>query len=86
MRFADVIGALAVAVSTLSLAPQLYKTWRIKHADDLSYGWLLMALVGAVLWTSYGAMNADWALIAANSLIGALLAALLAMKRYYAKA
>lgn len=86
MRFVDVIGAVAVAVSTLSITPQLYKTWRIKHADDLSYGWLLSALAGSWLWLAYGSMNGDWAVVVANVVGSTLVATLVLMKWYYAKA
>ena len=86
MELVDVIGAFAVAVSTLSITPQLYKTWRTKHADDLSYGWLITALAGGGLWLAYGSMKMDWPVIVANAVISVFLAALIVMKKLYAKA
>ena len=83
MQLVDMIGAAAVAVSTLSITPQLYKTWRIKHADDLSYGWLIAALAGAILWLLYGSMNGDWAIVLANVVGSTFVGTLLLMKRYY---
>ena len=86
MQIVDVVGAVAVLVSTLSITPQLYKTWRTKHADDLSYAWLLTALAGAALWLVYGSMNADWAIVVANLAGSTLVTALVVMKKLYAKA
>ena len=86
MQLVDVIGAVAVVVSTLSITPQLYKTWRTKHAEDFSYGWLLTALAGAALWLGYGTLQADWAVVVANLAGSALLTTLIVMKKLYAKA
>ena len=85
MQLVDVVGGLAVAFSTLSITPQLYKTWRIRHADDLSYAWLLSALVGSVLWLVYGSMNADWAVVLSNVVGSALVTTLVVMKWRYAR-
>ena len=80
----DLIGLLAAVVSTSSLAPQVYKTWRSRSAGDFSDAWLLSALLGATLWCSYGFMRSDWALIAANLIGGSFITLLLMMKKYYA--
>ena len=85
MTLVDVIGALAALISVLSLMPQVLKTWRSRSAQDLSYFWLLMALAGTALWVAYGSLKSDWSVLAANALVGAMVVALLAMKRAYAK-
>ena len=77
------VGVLAALVSTGSLAPQVYRTWRLRSARDLSYEWLLIALIGAALWSVYGLMRSDWAIVIANSLIGIMILMLVAMKRVY---
>ena len=79
----DIVGFLAALVSTGSLAPQVYKTWRCRSAGDFSYAWLSTALAGAVLWSVYGLMRSDWAVISANFVGGAMIVLLLAMKRRY---
>ncbi|MEK6245705.1 MAG: SemiSWEET family transporter [Pseudomonadota bacterium] len=85
MFYVDAIGLLAVVVSTGSIAPQLYKTWRTRSAADFSYGWLLAALAGAALWLAYGLLKADWAVVAGNIIGATLLASLLAMKMRYSQ-
>ncbi len=79
----DVIGVLAALFSTGSLAPQVYKTWRSRSAGDFSYGWLFTALAGAALWSAYGLLRSDWAVIAANIAGATLITLLLVMKRQY---
>ena len=81
----DVIGFAAALVSTASLAPQVYKTWRSRSAGDFSYAWLSTALVGAALWGTYGLMRSDWAIIAANAIGASFVASLLVMKKCYAR-
>ena len=85
MLTVDLIGAVAVVVSTLSITPQLYKTWRTKSAEDFSYVWLLTALAGAVLWLAYGSLKADWAVVIANLVGSALVTTLVVMKRHYSR-
>lgn len=81
----DLVGFLAALVSTGSLAPQVYKTWRSRSAGDFSYVWLSTALVGAALWGVYGLLRSDWALIAANIIGGTMVVSLLVMKKQYSK-
>ena len=79
----DLVGFVAALVSTASLAPQVYKTWRSRSAGDFSYVWLLTALAGAALWGVYGLMRSDWAVIGANVAGGTLVVMLLALKWRY---
>jgi MtN3 and saliva related transmembrane protein len=83
MSLVDAIGTLAAAISVLSLAPQVVKTWRTRSARDLSYLWLGAALAGTLLWVAYGTLKADWAVFVANVLVAALVVLLLGMKRIY---
>jgi len=85
MPYVDVVGFLAVLVSTLSLTPQIYKTWRSRSAADFSYGWLFAALAGAALWLGYGSLKSDWAVVAANLIGSALVTSLIVMKKRFSK-
>lgn len=74
-----VSGAAAVC-STVSFAPQAIKVIRTRATRDISF-WMYVLTVGAfALWTAYGVMTAQWALIAANSICLALSGFILAMK------
>lgn len=85
MLIEDLIAGVAVVVSTLSITPQLYKTWRTKSAEDFSYASLLSALFGAALWLAYGTLRADWAVVVANLLASSLVTTLVVMKMRFAK-
>lgn len=64
----NVIGAVATALSTLSLMPQVIRTWRTRSAADLSAPWLVLALVSMVVWVTYGAFVHAPAIVWANAL------------------
>lgn len=74
-----VSGAAAIC-STVSFAPQAVKVIRTRATRDISL-WMYVLTVGAfALWTAYGAMTAQWPLIASNSICLALSGFILAMK------
>jgi MtN3 and saliva related transmembrane protein len=75
-----VLGILSGCLTTLSWVPQLLRTWRRGHADDISGMYLFTFGTGVVGWIVYGAFKADVAVIFANALTVILLAGLLAMK------
>ncbi len=68
--FVQLLGFAAGILTSLSLLPQVLKTYKTKSAKDFSWGYLAMLLSGLVLWLIYGALNNDLPLIAANSLSG----------------
>jgi len=45
------IGFLAAFTSTISLIPQIYKTYKLKSSQDLSYLMLVNFLITSILWT-----------------------------------
>ncbi len=76
------IGYVAGLLTTFSLVPEIYRTWRIKEARDLSYYWLASLGVGVVLWIAYGIFISSMPVIAANSasIILVMLQALLTVR------
>src|SRR4051812_10994257 len=67
-----VVGAIAALLSSLSYIPQVKKVWSGQPTDDLSSRTLIALTSGLVLWVAYGAIKADWIIVAAN-LVGASL-------------
>jgi MtN3 and saliva related transmembrane protein len=74
------IGLMAAACTTASFVPQLVKI-RKQGGRDLSYGMLLLYMLGVVLWFTYGLRIRAAEVILANIVAGALVAAALIMKR-----
>ena len=79
------MGTAASVLSTLSLLPQVLRTWRTRSAGDISTLWLIIALVSMMLWIGYGALVGAPAVVWANALTalqaGFILATKLAMSR-----
>jgi MtN3 and saliva related transmembrane protein len=74
------LSGSAALCSTVSFAPQAIKIIRTRNTKDISF-WMYLLTVGAfALWTSYGAMTAQWALVASNSICLALAGFILVMK------
>jgi MtN3 and saliva related transmembrane protein len=74
------LGLIAAACTTASFVPQLVKLHR-QGGRDLSYGMLLLYLLGALLWLTYGLRIQAAEMILANIVAGALVSAALIMKR-----
>lgn len=79
-----VLGILSGCLTTLSWVPQLVRTWKRGHADDISGLYLLTFGTGVSNWIVYGILKPDVAVIFANALTLVLLIGLVAMK--YARA
>jgi len=77
------IGFLAAFTSTISLIPQIYKTYKLKSSRDLSYLMLLNFFVTSILWTAYGLMIASLAVWGANIIMIIFSIILLVLKYLY---
>lgn len=73
------IGLAAAACTTASFVPQLIKLHR-QGGRDLSYGMLLLYMLGIVLWLTYGLRLRAAEIILANIVAGALVSAAVVMK------
>jgi MtN3 and saliva related transmembrane protein len=62
------LGMIGTALSTLSLVPQVVKTWRTRSAADISAAWLVVALMSMLVWISYGSLVEAPAIVWANAL------------------
>jgi MtN3 and saliva related transmembrane protein len=74
------IGLLAAACTTASFVPQLVKIHR-QGGRDLSYGMLLLYMLGVVLWFTYGLRIRAAEVILANVVAGVLVSTAIVMKR-----
>lgn len=64
----DVIGYLAATVGTLIMLPQVIRSIRTKHANDVSMVMLIAYIVNCVLWDIYGILLHSLPLILCNSI------------------
>lgn len=79
------IGLVAGFLTSAAAIPQVIKTYRTKHARDLSMWQLVMLDVGMLLWLIYGWQIGDRPLIWANTFSIACYTGLIAMKLNYAR-
>ena len=75
-----ILGTSGTILSTLSLVPQVARTWRTRSAADISLGWLLFALVSMAVWVGYGSLIRAPAIVAVNILCFLQCAAILYVK------
>ena len=66
------LGLISGALTTGAWLPQLARTWRTKHADDISYAYLAAFCAGITGWLLYGVAEGEVAIIVANGLTLAL--------------
>ena len=50
----DIIGYAGTGVLTITMIPQVYKTFRERRADDISIVYLLLQIVANILFILYG--------------------------------
>jgi len=62
------LGTVGTILSTISLMPQVVRTWRTRSASDISAGWLVFAMVAMVVWIGYGSLMHAPAVIVVNVL------------------
>ena len=76
----DALGYLAAVFATGSFLPQVYKTWRTRSAEDLSWLMLVTHILGLSLWLIYGLKLQAAPIIVANALGVFLDVVLIALK------
>jgi MtN3 and saliva related transmembrane protein len=77
------LGLVAGAVTSVAVIPQVVKTFRTRHARDISIWQPLLLDIGMVLWLIYGILIRDLPLILANSFSIICNTLLIFMKIYF---
>jgi len=77
------LGLLAGAITTAAAIPQVVRTYRTRHARDISIWQPVLLDVGMSLWLIYGIALGDIPLIVANAVSLICYSALIVMKILY---
>jgi MtN3 and saliva related transmembrane protein len=64
-----VLGISATVLSSVSLMPQVIRTWRTRSTGDISALYLIVNLTASAIWIGYGSLIGSVALVVVN-LIG----------------
>ena len=70
METIDIIGLMGAFLSGVTFFPQVYRTWKLKSARDLSLSMILIILLSNVTWLIYAFNKQDVAIISANFFVG----------------
>jgi len=68
MELAEVFGYAGMITGVSFLLPQIYKTWKTKSVEDLSWGMLSIVLLNCVFWFMYGLLLASAPLMLTNGI------------------
>jgi MtN3 and saliva related transmembrane protein len=82
----SIVGFMAGFVTTAANLPQVWKTYRSKSGEGLSFRMLLALAIGLGLWIVYGTMSKLPPLIVTNAVALVLILSLLGMKLKYDRA
>ena len=81
-----VVGFIAGIVTTAANLPQVWKTYRNKSGEGLSFRMLLTLAIGLGLWIIYGIMSKSLPLIVTNAVVLLLILSLIGMKLKFDRA
>ena len=76
----NLVGLMAGTCTTLSLLPQLIKTWKTKSTHDISIGMYVTLSIGLLLWVFYGVHIHSLPIIITNVVTLILALTVLALK------
>ena len=83
MDVTNVLGMTAGGLTTVSLLPQVIKTWKSKSAADISSGMFVLFSSGVFLWLLYGLALGASPIIISNAVTLALALLILILKIHY---
>jgi MtN3 and saliva related transmembrane protein len=81
-----IVGFMAGFVTTAANLPQVWKTYRSKSAEGLSFRMLVALAIGIGLWIVYGIMSKSLPLIVTNAVVLLLILSLIGMKLKFDRA
>ena len=85
-KLTTIVGFIAGLVTTAANLPQVWKTYRNKSGEGLSFRMLLALAIGLGLWIMYGIMIKSLPLIATNAVVFLLILLLIGMKLKFDRA
>ena len=84
-NFIDLFGFLAALLTTIAFLPQVYKTWKTKSADDVSFTMLILFITGLICWIIYGLKIDSIPIVIANIVTFTFNFSILILKITYSK-
>ena len=83
MNFIYLFGLIATITSFIGLLPQVYKTYKVKSAQDVSMLMLSNYLICSIAWIIYGSLT-DSSFVVYSNIVGLIVSLIsILQKRYY---
>jgi MtN3 and saliva related transmembrane protein len=83
LPYLEILGLIAGAVTSMGYLPQLYRGYKTKKLEDVSYFMPIVLAIGMSLWLLYGVFLEAFAVIVANAFgISCSLGLIIMKKRY----
>ena len=83
MKWIEILGIMGATLSGITFFPQVYRTWKLKSAKELSLTMILIILLSNVIWLIYAFNKNDMAIIYANLFVGSCALTILYFKLKY---
>jgi MtN3 and saliva related transmembrane protein len=80
MSLINTIGTVAAVISTASVVPQVWQTFKTRDVSGISLGMYSVFTVGVSCWLVYGLLLGAWPIIIANAITLTLAVSILVMK------
>ena len=77
------LGVAAGTITSIGFIPQLFRGYKTKQLDEVSYWMPFVLTTGMSLWLIYGILRNDIAIIVANTFGVACNILLVVMKKWY---
>jgi len=81
----EIVGIAAGVLSCTTFLPQVFKTYKTKSANDVSFLMFLIAAVSTSLWLIYGILIDSFSLIFTNIVVVILSLVMLFLKIKYSR-
>ncbi len=85
LDFTTVIGFVAGILTSVSMLPQVIKTFKEKKVEDVSVLMLLVLIAGISLWIWYGIKKEDYPILVTNCISLAINGSMLYLRQCYKK-
>ena len=83
MELIELVGFAAGFLVAISSLPQLIKSWKTKSTKDVAILWLLINLIGQIMWIGYGVLKESASLIVMSSITLLMVGSVLVLKLKY---
>jgi MtN3 and saliva related transmembrane protein len=79
----EIFGLIAGVITSMGFIPQLFKGYKTKKLDDVSYYMPIVLAIGMSMWLIYGILKDAIAIVVANFFAMACCFILIIMKKIY---